>query len=88
MSDKKLMIGDDMVETQLNEKSKKLGLSIDELIERYILRGLYCDDYYRQPKLSKEKIKKIFKIDENSLKTPPEDNHMDSLVGIYKYSKE
>ena len=56
MSDKKTLIGDKMIEAQLNEKSKMLGISVDELIERYIKRGLYSDDYYVQPQLSKEEI--------------------------------
>ena len=60
MSDKKTLIGDKMMETQLNEKSKMLGISVDELIERYIKRGLYSDDYYVQPQLSKEEIDVIF----------------------------
>ncbi len=61
MSDKKTVIGDKMIESQLNEKSKMLGISLNELIERYIKRGLYSDDYYIQPQLSKEEIDEIFK---------------------------
>ncbi len=61
MSEKKTLIGDEMVETQLIEKSKRLNISLDELIERYIRRGLYSDDYYTQPQLSKEEIDAIFK---------------------------
>lgn len=57
----KIIIGDEMVETQLIEKSKRLNISVDELIERYIRRGLYSDDYYIQPQLSKEEIDAIFK---------------------------
>lgn len=60
MSDKKTLICDKMIEAQLNEKSKMLGISVDELIERYIKRGLYSDDYYVQPQLSKEEIDVIF----------------------------
>ena len=60
MSDKKTLIGDKMIEAQLNEKSKMLGISVDELIERYIKRGLYSDDYNVQPQLSKEEIDVIF----------------------------
>ena len=36
MFDKKTLIGDKMIETQLNEKSKMLDISVDELIDRYI----------------------------------------------------
>lgn len=60
MSEKKTLIGDEMVETQLIEKSKRLNISVDDLIERYIRRGLYSDDYYTQPQLSKEEIDAIF----------------------------
>ncbi|MDO5814517.1 MAG: hypothetical protein Q4Q18_02670 [Methanobrevibacter sp.] len=41
MSDKGIVIGDDMIQAQLEENSKKLGISLDELIDRYIKRGLY-----------------------------------------------
>lgn len=61
MSDKKTVIGDKMIESQLNEKSKMLGISLNELIERYIKRGLYSDDYYIQPQLSKRKLMKFLK---------------------------
>lgn len=88
MSDKSIIIGDDMIETQLKENSKKLSISLEELIDRYIRIGLYMDDYYKQPKLSKEKLMKIFKIDEQKKKNHSKDNSMDALVGIYKYSEE
>ena len=49
-----------------------------ELIERYIRRGLYSDDYYTQPQLSKEEIDAIFKRNlerdrENGI--PPKENN-------------
>ena len=56
MSDKKTVIGDEMIEAQLKENSNRLNISIDELIERYIRRGLFCDDYYEPPKLSREEL--------------------------------
>lgn len=61
MSDKKTLIGDEMIEAQLIEKSNILNISMEELIERYIRRGLYSDDYYTQPQLSKDEIDAIFK---------------------------
>ncbi|MBQ8017068.1 MAG: hypothetical protein IJ258_03075 [Methanobrevibacter sp.] len=61
MSDKETLIGDEMIKAQLIKKSNKLGISLDELIERYIRRGLYGDDYYTQPQLSKKEIDEIFK---------------------------
>ena len=72
MSDKKtIIIGDDMIENRLKEKSIKLGISVDELIDRYIRRGLYSDDYYESPQLtmeellemSKKDVKKIWKME-------------------------
>lgn len=61
MSDKKTIIADELMEAQLNENSRKLNVSLNELIERYIKRGLYSDDYYVQPPFSKEEIDEIFK---------------------------
>lgn len=64
MSDKKtIIIGDDMVEVKLNETSKKLNISVNELIERYIKRGLFSDDYYIHRDLSREEIEKLSKRD-------------------------
>ena len=56
MSDKKTLIGDKMIETQLNEKSKMLGISVDELIDRYIRWGLFSDDYYTPPEYTREEL--------------------------------
>ena len=77
MSDKKTIIGDKMIQAQLEENSKKLGISIDELIDRYIKRGLYSDDYYMQPKLSREELDELSKkevlsfIDQVNFNTKP-----------------
>lgn len=46
MSDKKTIIADRMVEARLIETSNKLNISLDDLIERYISRELFTDDYY------------------------------------------
>ena len=56
MSDKKTVIGDEMIETQLKKYSSKLNISVDELIERYIRRELYYDDYYEPPKYTLEEL--------------------------------
>ena len=37
----KTIIGDDRIKAQLEENSKVLSISIDELIERCIKRGLF-----------------------------------------------
>ena len=84
MSDKEIVIGDDMIQAQLEENSKKLGISLDELIDRYIKRGLYSDDYYMQPKLTKEELDEIFKKDlkkdmENGI--PPQKHDFSVFIG-------
>ena len=63
MSGKKTVIGDEMIETQLNEYSKKLNISVDELIERYIKRGLYSDNHYLERKVTLEQLDRIHKLD-------------------------
>ena len=63
MYDKKTVIGDEMIENRLKEKSRKLGISLDELIDRYIRRELYSDDYYIQPQLSREELDRLSKRD-------------------------
>lgn len=89
MTEKQIIIGDKMIEDRLKENSNKLNISIEELIDRYIRRGLYSDDYYKQPKLSKEKLKEIFKIDEEpGNENSPKNHHFDELVGIYKDPNE
>ena len=60
----KTLTGDEKTDLKLEKYSIKLNISVDDLIERYVKRGLYMDDYYRQPKLSKEKILEIFGLDE------------------------
>lgn len=74
------IIKQEMVEAQLKEISNKLNIS-DALIDRYIRIGLYMDDYYKAPKLSKEKLLEIFKLDEEPKKS--ELKNRDPLVGIY-----
>lgn len=56
MSDKETLIGDEMIKAQLIKKSNKLGISLDELIERYIRRGIFTDDYYEPPKRTREEL--------------------------------
>lgn len=63
MSDKKMIIGDEMIQKQLNENSKKLDISLNKLIERYIKRGVYSDDYYVQPKLTRDELDELSKKD-------------------------
>ena len=56
MSDEKTVIGDEMIEAQLKKYSSKLNISVDELIDMYIRRGLFCDDYYEPPKYTREEL--------------------------------
>jgi len=87
MSGKKtIIIGDDMIENRLKEKSIKLGISVDELIDRYIRRGLYSDDYYESPQLTMEELLEMSKKDvkkdmENGI--PPKKHNFNSFVGKF-----
>ena len=86
MSDNKIIIGDEMIQAQLEENSKKLGISIDELIDRYIKLGLFTDDYYNPPKLSKEELIEISKKEvEKDMKNgiPPKKHNFGALVGKF-----
>ena len=62
MSGKKTVIGDEMINAQLKANSKKLNISIDELINQYIKRGLYRDIYYGNTPLSKNRLSEVLKI--------------------------
>jgi hypothetical protein len=56
MSDRKIIIDDELVEARLEENSNKLNISLHDLIDRYVGMGLYCDDYYEPPKLTREEL--------------------------------
>ncbi len=91
MSDKKTVIGDEMIESQLKENSNRLNISVDELIERYIRRGLYRDDYYKPPKMSQKKLLDLFNLDEEpskKRKNHPKKSSMDSIIDIYVFPDE
>ena len=86
MSDKKTIIGDKMIQAQLEENSKKLGISIDELIDRYIRVGLFTDDYYVPPKLTREELLEICKKDvEEDMKKgfPPKKHNFETFIGKF-----
>ena len=64
MSKKENIQCDKMMETRLKENSEKLNISIDELIDRYIRRGVYSDYFYwKRPKLSLDELKEMSKRD-------------------------
>lgn len=84
MSDKNLVIGDGMIEAQLNEKSARLNISLEGLVDRYIRRGLFMDDYYKPPKLTYEELIEISKKNvEEDMKRgiPPRKHNFDVFVG-------
>lgn len=50
------------METKLKENSQRLGISIFDLIDRYVRRGIYSDNHYMErPRLSFEQLKEISK---------------------------
>ena len=90
MSDNEIIIGDEIIEAKLGEKSNKLNISIDELIDRYIRRGLFCDDYYVPPKYTREEmLERGRKAVERDRKNgyPPMKHNFDVFVGRWNKSK-
>lgn len=58
----KIFIGDEMVETQLIQKSKRLNISLGELIDRYVRIGLFIDEgLYEPPIYSREELNEMAK---------------------------
>lgn len=89
MSDKKTVIGDEMIEAQLKEKSAILNISVEELIDRYIRRELYTDDYYAPRKLTRKELLEMSKRDvkrdmENGI--PPAKHNFDVFVNRWSDS--
>lgn len=85
MSDFEKKKGDEMVEVQIQEKSSMLNLSLNNLITRYIMRGLFIDDYYEPPVHSKEELREMFrKAVEKDKKRgiPPKKHNFDYFVGL------
>ena len=74
-----------MLELELKEKSNKLNISVDKLINRYIKRGLFMDDYYEAPQLTLEELMELSrKYVEKDMKNgiPPKKHNFDGLIGI------
>ncbi|WP_406537074.1 hypothetical protein [Methanobrevibacter sp.] len=63
MSEKIKILVDENMETRIIENALKLNISAVDLIDRYVRRELYMDDYYKRPKLSKDEIIEILKKD-------------------------
>lgn len=84
MSDKKTLIGDRMLEAQVRQKSNTLNISLDDLIERYVKRGLFFDDYYEPPKRTREELIEMGKkaVEKDKKRgIPPKKHNFDVFVG-------
>jgi hypothetical protein len=85
MSDFEEKTGDKMIELQLTKKSSTLNLPINKLITRYIMRGLFIDDYYEPPTRSEEELMELGrKAVEKDKKRgiPPKKHNFDYFVGL------
>lgn len=81
----KIEIGDKMTETKLIEKSNALNISIGVLIDRYIRRGLFIDDYYEPRKLTREELLEISRKElEKDIKKgyPPVKHDFSAFIGF------
>lgn len=92
MSDKKTVIGDEMINSQLLANSNKLNISVDDLIERYVRRGLFVDDCYEPPEITIDELRKINKIElERERKMglkPPKKHRFDGLINLMSESRK
>ena len=92
MSGKKTVIGDEMINAQLKANSEKLNISIDELIEWYVRRGLFTDDYWEPPEITIEELRKINKIELEREKKmglkPPKKHRFDVFVNRWSEDDE
>ena len=50
--------GNEYFKKRLEIVADRLGITLDEVVDRYIRRGLYEDDYFVRPKYSYEEYKK------------------------------
>lgn len=86
MSDFEKKKGDEMVEVQILEKSSMLNLSLNNLITRYIMRGLFIDDYYEPPVRSEEELCEMLRKDVEKDKKrgiPPKKHNFDVFIGRF-----
>ena len=85
----KIIIGDEMVETQLIEKSNMLSISLCELIDRYVRIGLFIDEgLYEPPVRSREELNEMAKkaVEEDKKRRVMPKKH-DFSVFINRWSK-
>ena len=90
MSDE-IRIGDIGIESQLKDKSSKLNISLEKLVDRYIRRGLYMDDYYEPPKLSREELMEILIKDvekDRKRGIPPKKHNSEIFIGRWNKSED
>ena len=85
MSDNVTVIGDENMKEQIIHNSNMLGISVNELIDRYIRRGLFCDDYYEPPVYTLDELiemgnKAVERDKKNGI--PPKKHNFDVFVGI------
>ena len=91
MSEKNKEHSDKMIETKINETSEKLNISVEDLINRYVKRGLYMDDYYEPPKLTREELlemgrKEVEKDRKRGIY--PKDTNFDVFVNRWSKNKD
>ena len=92
MSDKKTIIKDKMLKAQLKEIACRLNISVDELIDRYIRRGVYVDYGYHNPKpitleyLLETHKKRIEKDIEKGF--TPKKHNFDFFIGLINESED
>lgn len=86
MSDFEKKEGEKMVEAQIHQKSSILNLPLNNLITRYIMRGLFIDDYYEPPVRSEEEFIELTKraVEKDKKRgIPPKKHNFDVFVGRF-----
>lgn len=78
--------GEKMVEVQINKISSTLNIPLNNLLTRYIMRGLFIDDYYEPRKITMEEFLELSKRDMEKDKKrgiPPKKHNFDIFVGRF-----
>lgn len=91
VSDDKTRIGDKMIAAKLTEKSLELNLSFNGLIERYIRRGLFSDDYSDPPHLTREELMELSRREVEKDKKrgiPPKKHDFSVFIGLLNKSDD
>lgn len=89
MLDTEIILGDNMIENKLLEKSNILNISLEELTNRYIKFGLFEDDYYVPRQLTREELIEMSKRDVERDKKrgiPPKKHNFDVFIGMFDKS--